>query len=464
MSTYLDRIHEHVAALEPLRTFPTVDELQRRADAVVAEHPDRVAAVRIGTSRLGEPIVDHVVGHGPAILVVGGVHPNEPIGFHSALQLLEDVARGEGPAAELEATWHVIVCADPDGTRLNESWFADPADRVTYAQGFYRPAPDEQVEWSFPLDHRGVYFDDSIPETRAIMRLVDRIEPALVVGLHNGELGGVYYYLGGDQPGLVDALHEIPARLGLPLDAGEPESPDLEPIAPAIFRAITAREQVDWLLEHDLEPAHFVDGGGLADYVERHGSATFVAELPYWSHPDSDDVSPSGERYADVLRHKADELDELGRVLGETLDAAIPHLRIDSQLRRATEAFVALMRVMGTSERQRSDAQDPERIATVAERFSNADVVRCFRLRFGSMLARTLGAEVAAGTASAEVHRALRALQAELDAWYDEARSVEGLVTWPVERLVGVQYGSLLAVAASTLGALQPAPSALEPA
>ena len=45
----------------------------------------------MGRSRAGRPLLLLSVDRGPrAVLVVGGPHPNEPIGFHTALQLLED--------------------------------------------------------------------------------------------------------------------------------------------------------------------------------------------------------------------------------------------------------------------------------------------------------------------------------------------------------------------------------------
>lgn len=448
----LERLLAHVGEFAALRTFPGVDAIGERADAIVRDHSDTVAKRRIGTSRLGEPLHEYVVGSGPAVLVVGGVHPNEPIGFHTALQLLEDLAAGRGPAAGLAASWHIIPCIDPDGTRLNESWFDDPGDRVGYARGFYRPAPVEQVEWSFPLDHRTAYFDRSIPETLALMRVIDRSSPVMTVGLHNGELGGVYYYLSHAPDGLVDALHAIPERLGLPLDRGEPEVPDIKPWATAVFPVLRSAELYDLLSERGIDPGTEIEGGGLGDYLVHHDTLAFVAELPYWSHPDSDDTTPSDQSYSAVRRRQAEGLAELGEVLGKILERAEPHLHIDSQLRRGAVVFARRMADMAATQRVRVEQVESDRRATVAEVFSNDDLVRCFRLRFGSMLHRALRAEITAGTANPEVRRAAHDLGVHLERWYEEAAAVTGLITWPVERLVGVQYSSLVAVADAALG------------
>ncbi|WOF21979.1 M14 family zinc carboxypeptidase [Microbacterium betulae] len=450
---YLRRVLARVDALDPLASFPGVDALLAAADAVAAAHPDRVRRRRIGRSRLGEPIRAYSVGEGPAVVVIGGVHPNEPIGFHTALRLLSDLAEGAGPAAELPATWHIVPCIDPDGTRLNESWFSDPSDRIAYARGFYRPAPTEQVEWSFPFDYKGIVFDDPMPEAQAVMRLLDETGPALVAGLHNAELGGVYYYLSAGETAAIPALHAIAEHLEIPLDRGEPEFDGVEPLADAVYPALSSRAIVDVLDELGVEPASHVVSGGMADYAGRHDAAMFVAELPYWTHADSADASPTTLAYAEILERRARQLDELDAVLSEALDRAEPHLRIDSQLRRAAVAFVRMMPAMGEEVRGRAAREDPSRLATAAELFSNADHVRMFRLRFGSILARALRAETAAGGAAPQVRTALARLDDHLERWYDEARSVTGLRALPIERLVGVQYGTLLAVAEVSLNA-----------
>ena len=55
--------------------------------------------------------------------------------------------------------WHVVACIDPDGLRLNEGWLAGPFTRGHYLRHFYRSAGDEQIEWTFPVDHKAAYFD-----------------------------------------------------------------------------------------------------------------------------------------------------------------------------------------------------------------------------------------------------------------------------------------------------------------
>src|SRR5690606_9811634 len=190
-------------AVPAQNSFPTVDELHRAMEELRTRHPEHISVQRIGTSRLGESIPLYRVGAGAhSALVAGGVHPNEPIGSLTILHLVEQLVTDDAFRAALDTTWHIIPCADPDGMRLNEGWFADPADRDRYAREFFRPAPDEQVEWTFPFSYKKAYFDAMMPETQALARAIDLSRPDLYVPLHNSEGGGAYYYLSRPEPEL----------------------------------------------------------------------------------------------------------------------------------------------------------------------------------------------------------------------------------------------------------------------
>src|SRR5690606_37540367 len=123
----------------------------------------------------------------------------------------------------LDYTWHFIPTVDPDGSRLNEGWFAGPFNRTHYARHFFRPAAHQQVEWTFPFAYKRAFFDKVLPETLALMRVIDELKPEFMYSLHNAEYGGVYYYLSDQAEPLYGLLGEIPGWEGLPLHLGEPE-------------------------------------------------------------------------------------------------------------------------------------------------------------------------------------------------------------------------------------------------
>ncbi len=453
-TTVLDTALARARDLPPMTGFPSIDDLLTRVRRL-AEDASIEGRV-IGHSRLGEPIECFTVGRGTRhVVVAGGVHPNEPIGFHTVLALLR-LLTSEGEFTEpLDLTWHIVPCIDPDGARLNESWFADPSDRVAYFRGFYRPAPDEQVEWSFPFEYAGATFDRPMPETRALMRLFDEVRPDVFMGLHNAEIGGVYYYVGDDDPVIVDALAAIPAALGLPLDVGEPEGPELQQIRPAVFRALLARESYDYLSSLGLDIPDPIGGGGSADYLERYGTYSLVAELPYWSHPDAADTRPSGRPYREVVAQKADALFALHTDMTEVLDAAAAHLTLDTPFLRSARAFAPAFGRIAESERARLEDPDTDREATVAEVFGNEQSAISLRLRFAGCLRRALAAEVAAGTAAPPLRRLHDEFEQRYERWCQRDANAPGLTPIPVERLVGVQLAALLTVVLARAGRAQ---------
>ncbi|WP_159806111.1 M14 family zinc carboxypeptidase [Cellulomonas citrea] len=440
----LEDILGRARRVPPTTTFPTVDELVASFEELRAAHPALVRRRRIGSSRTGEPLHAYAVGDGPrALLLVAGVHPNEPIGLHTVRHLATTLVQDEQLRAEHDATWWFVPCIDPDGTRLNESWFTTPTDRAAYFRGFYRPAPAEQVEWSFPLDHAGFWFDQVLPETQALMRLVDEVRPDLLVSLHNGESGGVYYYLTRELPGAVEALQAIPAALGLPLDDGEPESPLAPVLGTGVFGMIDAGTEIDHMVALGLDPTQVPSGNSSAAYADRYGTLSLVAELPYWTHPACDDRTATTTSYRQVLATKADRLAELGQVLTDALAAAGPHLTWRTPTLRATQAFAPVMVQAALAERARVDDPANDRPATVAEVHSNTEVLHSFRLRFTGMALRALDAELDAGVGPHPL-RAVRArLGEQFDAWLAEALATE-LVPAPLERLVGVQVAATL--------------------
>jgi hypothetical protein len=67
--------------------FSTADELVDGLAEVAREHSEVASLRRVGTSRLGDPLMSLTVGTGNADAVVFGLaHPSEPIGGPSAVE------------------------------------------------------------------------------------------------------------------------------------------------------------------------------------------------------------------------------------------------------------------------------------------------------------------------------------------------------------------------------------------
>jgi hypothetical protein len=199
---YTDQIPE-------MDRFLTDDEMHAGFQHVAAKHPDLASVQRVGSSKIGEPIHILTIGSGSRnILLFGCPHPNEPIGSMMLDHLSRLLCTDEALRTAFDATWHLIFAIDPDGARLNEGWFAGPMTPKHYARNFYRPAGHEQVEWTFPNSYKTNYFDRTLPETEALMRVMDDLKPALVVSLHNAGFGGACYYLSRPLPSVYPTFHQ----------------------------------------------------------------------------------------------------------------------------------------------------------------------------------------------------------------------------------------------------------------
>ncbi len=451
-------IHDELATVPAYDHFAGVDELHDRLRAIAGRYPDVARLRRCGTSRQGEPLwcltVEHRPGQAvPEALAYGLPHPNEPIGGLTALHLAERLCADPALRERLGHRWRIVGCADPDGLRLNEGWLRGPFTRAHYGRHFYRPAGRDQVEWTFPIDHETAYFDAAMPETQALMRLMDEHRPALVASLHNSELGGAYYWLSRAEPALHPVLQAVPQHLGIPLDRGEPEAPDLVVLDEAIYEASALAEVYERATANG-DPWTTM-GGSATWYAGRWGALMLVSELPYWLDPSAADTGASGRTYAEVLASNADGLHDLGDLLTRTLAEVEGHLLApESPYWRAARFFAHFVGEIAVAQRARAALPAAARPATVAEANSLASHVHEWRLRYGGVLLRALQGEAAVGNVRSCVRDALAELSARYDAWVAEDAHNAELEPIEIRRLVASQYGATIAAAAHLAGRL----------
>lgn len=435
----LDRIPDY-------ETFATVDEMLAGVRRLHERFPEITQLRRVGSSRLGEPLLCLTVGGGSRqALVFAMPHPNEPIGALSAGELARQLCEDPELLGSLDFTWHIVPCIDPDGTRLNEGWFKGPFTRSHYARHFYRPATHDQVEWTFPFSYKRAYFDRVLPETLALMRLIDDVKPDLLCSLHNAESGGVYYYLSRPMPGLYPALHAIPAGLGLPLDRGEPEAAYAPVFAPAIFGQLSRRQAYDYLEQAGQDPLDSVYGESSSHYASRYGTLALISELPYWTDGAADDETPTSEPYPEVLRRQADGQAEVVAAMRDAFTTAGADLTLETPFLRASRCFVDTLEGQVTLLRWRAEQPESARRATRAEQVSCRELVHMYRTRFPGMLVRAFEAQIEAGLASPSVRAAHGALKGRFDRWCEQADADTPPATLPIKKLVATQFGAIIA-------------------
>ncbi|MEV5438838.1 M14 family zinc carboxypeptidase [Streptomyces sp. NPDC052682] len=258
--------------MPPLPRYPTVDELQARAAALVARHPRDARLRQVGTSRAGTPMWLLSVGRGSRhALVVAGPHANEPVGGATVLRLAERTLADPRLTEGADATWNLLLCLDPDGLRRNEGWLTGPYTLGRYFRNFFRPGFLEQPEW-LPDGAAAA----ALPETRALLALQDELKPFLQCSLHGVDVGGAFVELTHDLPGLDRRMAHTAARLGIPLELGAYDALYWPVLGPAVYR-------IPPLRRGDLAAAiteAAVESTWLHPY--RHGTVTAVVEAPMW--------------------------------------------------------------------------------------------------------------------------------------------------------------------------------------
>jgi hypothetical protein len=451
-------ILDELATVPAHDVFLGVDELHAGLRRIADRYPGVATLRRCGSSRQGDPLwcltVDDDGPSRPEALAFGLPNPNEPIGGLTALHLAERLCADPELRARLGHRWRIVDCADPDGLRLNEGWLHGPFTRAHYARHFYRPAGRDQVEWTFPINHEDAYFDDAIPETQALMRLIDEHRPALVASLHNSELGGAYYWLSRSEPDLHPILQGVPEHLGIPLDRGEPEAPDLVLLDDAIYEATAFAKVYERITARGGRWTY--GGGSTTWYADRWGALMLVSELPYWHDPRSADTGPAGVTYAEALAANARAIAEAGGLLSRTL-AVVEHdlLAPATPFWRAARFYADVLNETGPARLARSEEPASQRPASVAEANSLALNVHEWRLRYGGVLLRALRGEAAVGNVRATVRGALAEVENRYTQWLAEDARTAELAPIEIRRLVAVQYAATVAAAAHLAGTLR---------
>jgi len=446
-------LQQIAADIPDYQAFLTIDELTASIHRLVEQFPHLTRLKTVGQTRRGDPIELLTIEGGPRqAFVFGAPHPNEPIGTLTIEYLTRRLCEDQALRDELGYTWHFITAIDADGMRLNEGWFKGPFTVTNYARHFFRPAPFDQVEWTFPLDYKTLHFDRPLPETQALMRVIDEVQPSFLYSLHNAGFGGVYYYLSRELPALYDLYHEIPGWYGLPLNLGEPETSNAVTFAPAIYRMLTTEENYEHLQANGIaDPAAVIQSGGSSDgYARRYGTFTLVVELPYFDDPRVNDQTLTDAVRREIILEKLRLADEFDGWITDQLTAVQPELRLTTPIRTAVEAFLSMGQQWREADRQWAlTSEETNRPATEAEVFSNLLESRFYKMLVLGMFARVMDGEIASGNSSAAIQAAADAARTRLD---EHGTALERDLRYralPIRSLVGVQVCAGLATAAA---------------
>ncbi|MGW6752662.1 M14 family zinc carboxypeptidase [Streptomyces sp. NPDC055006] len=259
----------------------------------MAARPRLLRLSSVGVSRRGSPLWLLSAGHGPRdVLVVAGAHANEPAGGASALALAGHFALDPEVLARTGCTWHLLLCLDPDGMRLAERWLHGPRSVEGYFRNFYRPAFTSQPEF-LPVTGEG---RDPMPESQALVWLIDELRPAVQFSLHGVEVGGSFLQLTRQVPGAAEVFRGVAARQRIPLELRPFDGMGWYVDAPGVL-VLPGAQAAD-----ERDPTGFTSEATWT-YAMRHGTVSAVVETPYWAVPAVSDARPTaGTRERELAR------------------------------------------------------------------------------------------------------------------------------------------------------------------
>ena len=452
METKIDDLNAILDSVADYQAFLSVDELRDSSRRLAAQHPDVVQILEAGTSRQGDTIEALKIGDGAkTALLFAMPHPNEPIGSMMLEALSALLAENPSLRDTLDYTWYLIKCIDPDGTRLNEGWFKPPFSVTNYARHFYRPPSFEQVEWTFPIDYETLHFHDPLPETQALMRLIEERRPDFIYSLHNAGFGGAYFYMSEDAKALYEQLYIVIEDQDLPLHLGEPEMPFASAYAKAVYALPPIGQTYDFLKEQTgKDPAEILSGGTSSlDYAQAFCDPFgLVCEVPYFYNASIHDTSPSDMVRRDaILQGTAQAKAEL-QELQEQYAAVEKELTVPSPFRSAIEEALRTWPEHLTAQENwaRTDPKT-ERQATVAEKLDSLVIGRFYRLLSLGMYVRLLEVQIAATGESPALASALAAATSLFEGNCSALEAELDYSVIPIQKLVRVQLGSALLAA-----------------
>ncbi|MCK4392872.1 peptidase M14 [Candidatus Bipolaricaulota bacterium] len=434
--------------------FLTVEELNRGSVKLTREHPSVVELSTVGRSRAGDPIQALIIGEGKqTAFLFGTPHPNEPIGAMMIEFLSRKLAEDDEFREWTGFRWVLIKCADSDGTRLNEGWFKGPFTPLHYAENFYRPPHFQQVEWSFPVSYKRLKFNSPIPETRAIMRVVDKEKPAFMYSLHNAGFGGAYYYVSNPCEPLYERYRKEAINQKIPLHLGEPEMPYAKKLSEAVYLMPTVQENYDYLEKYtDKDPIEVIKGGaGSTEYARQVVPDVFslVCEVPYFYDSRIDDLREADVKRRDVILHSIELSSKMFNFLKERYRTGTNLLTVPSKFKEAIEEN--LRRTPAHLEAKRKWAESTaelEALATISQEFDNYVITRFYGMLSFGMFIRMIDYQLR-NTAKTQEKGKLEDLKLQVEEELEKhnRKLLEDLnyEVIPIKRLVAVQLAAALA-------------------
>jgi hypothetical protein len=322
--------------------------------------------------------------------------------------------------------------------------------------GARRPPSHQQIEWTFPINYKKLRFEEPLPETKALMKLIEDIRPDFVYSLHNAGFGGAYFYMSEAASPLYSAFYELVESQGLHLHLGEPEVVWVNQFADAIFQTPAITNAYDFLEEQGVDPTKAITGGTSSfDYAKAYCDPfSLICEMPYFDTTAIHDTSPSDMVRRDAILKGVERTREGLSLIAELYDSVKDELIGPSAYEDAISSFLqSIPQYLTGQEGWAKSDPAAEETATVAQKLDNLFIRRFYMvfLLLG-MAIRMIETQAANSGESKALTLALARAEAAFDKLHDELDGAIDYSVVPIRKLVAVQLGSALLAASYAAG------------
>jgi hypothetical protein len=404
--------------------YYTVDELHRRTLDLVSEYPGKVELLDLGKSTEGETIECLKIGDGRYnALVHGFPNSEEPYGGNVLDNFSRALVENDGIREELDYTWYLVKCSDPDAARRNEGFHKGSLTPLNFSLNYYRTPYSITPDGCFPIRFGPLDLDSPVPETLALMKVLDRVKvPPLYADLQNN--AHRFNVFPRKRPGTM--------------------------LAPGIMQAEYLTPARNWVRHYsagntNIEP---IKGCDAYEYVQMLNPDAFIIipECCIWYEPRMLDDRVSETTLGEALEYGNEVTNEANNYMLDVWGRAQPHMVTDTPYRYMAEDFMDPLIKKYTNVSNppfKFDAKFHARKATVAEKIGiegHDDIYRMFQL---GGLRRALDEEFkATGSSDVEVLRDEAHVKLlEYDGFLHESYEV---LNHPIRNLAGMSTGCLM--------------------
>jgi hypothetical protein len=445
----LDLVSPILDGIPDWEKFMTIDQINEEAARLAKEYPGKIELLDLGKSTKGESILCLKVGEGKHnALIHGFPNSEEPYGGNLLTYLARALAENPEVTQALDYTWYLVPCSDPDAARLNEGFQAGEKTVLNYCMNYYRTPVSICPELTFPFRFGPLDLNNPVPETKALMKVMDKVKLSFISSLHMMKWGGISYMVPFECPELYANLQNAAQRFDVFLRK-RPGSM----LAPGVMWAEYLTAARNWIRhyatgETNIEP---IRGSQMVEYGQQYNPNLFIMipECCHWYDPRMLDDRPSDTTIGEAFEYGDGKMRDMEKFILDLWKRAEHDLKHDTVFRGMMQEFVAPLIQKYTNVSNppfRFSEEFMERKATVAQKIGIEGHDDLYRMFYLGGLIRTFDLEV-----EKSGNNKIKALREEaytkLVEWDKFLHENYEIVHHPIKNLVGMSIGALLSSA-----------------